>query len=203
MKTDQQSPIPAIPGNKPRILVIEARFYDHIADALLSGARSVLEVAGADVDVVTVPGALEIPAVVAMAQRAAVEVPGFVAYDGYVALGCVIRGETTHYDVVAGESNRALMTLAVRDGLALGNGILTVENDEQAMARAKASEQDKGGGAARACLAMIATQRRFGLKPVPDDPFSSFDDEEDLPQADVQSMLDDIIGKAGGKRSRR
>jgi 6,7-dimethyl-8-ribityllumazine synthase len=201
MKSDRNTSVPAIPGARPRVLIVEARFYDDIADQLLAGARAVLEVAGADIDVVTVPGALEIPAVVAMAQRAPAEVPDFVPYDGYVVLGCVIRGETTHYDVVAGESNRALMTLAVRDGLALGNGILTVETTEQALARAKPAEMDKGGGAARACLVMIATQRRFGLSPVPVDPFDMFDEYDDTP--DARSMLDDIIGKAGGKRSKR
>lgn len=201
MKSDRNTSVPAIPGARPRVLIVEARFYDDIADHLLAGARAVLEVAGADIDVVTVPGALEIPAVVAMAQRAPAEVPDFVAYDGYVVLGCVIRGETTHYEVVAGESNRALMTLAVRDGLALGNGILTVETTEQALARAKPAEMDKGGGAARACLAMIATQRRFGLSPVPVDPFDMFDEYDETP--DAKSMLDDIIGKAGGKRSKR
>jgi 6,7-dimethyl-8-ribityllumazine synthase len=193
MNSDRHSSVPVIPGARPRVLIIEARFYDDIADHLLAGARAVLEVAGAEVDIITVPGALEIPAAVSMAQRAPHEVAGFAAYDGYVALGCVIRGETSHYDIVAGESNRALMDLATRDGLALGNGILTVENLAQAMERAKPADMDKGGGAARACLVMIATQRRFGLPPVPADPFAAYDDEDDTP--DAKSMLDDILGK--------
>lgn len=194
MKSHHSTSVPTIPGSRPRVLIVEARFYDAIADELLRGARAVLEVANADVDVVTVPGALEIPGIVAMALRAAHEVEEFRPYDGYVVLGCVIRGETTHYDIVAGESNRALMDLVARDGIALGNGILTVETEAQALERAKASEMDKGGGAARACLAMIAAQRRFGLDPVPVNPFT-FDDatEADL----LQTFLEE------NKRSRR
>ncbi|MCW5695500.1 MAG: 6,7-dimethyl-8-ribityllumazine synthase [Bauldia sp.] len=138
-----------------RFLIIEARFYDDLADELLRGATAALDAAGARYDRVSVPGALEIPAAVAMA------IEGPTYYDGFVALGCVIRGETTHYDVVAGESARALMDLAVNERLALGNGILTVENDDQAWARARVSEEDKGGGAARAALAMVALRARI------------------------------------------
>lgn len=138
-----------------RFLIIEARFYDDLADALLRGATAAFDAAGARYDVVSVPGALEIPAALAMALE------GPTYYDGFVALGCVIRGETTHYDVVAGESARALMELAVSERLALGNGVLTVENDEQAWARASVGEQDKGGGAARAALAMVALRARL------------------------------------------
>lgn len=146
--------------SSPRILVVEARFYDHLADALLEGATAALEAAGASYDVVTVPGALEIPAAINFALDAADD--GGVDYDGFVALGCVIRGETYHFDVVANESNRALMDLAVEESLAIGNGILTVENEAQALARARRSEGDKGGFAARAALTMIGLRERLG-----------------------------------------
>lgn len=138
-----------------RVLVVEARFNGEIADALLAGARRVLEDAGVGVDVATVPGALEIPAAIAFALDSG------AAYDGFVALGCVIRGATTHYEIVSMESARALMDLSVARQIALGNGILTVENDEQAWERADAGRLDKGGGAAAACLAMIALKKRF------------------------------------------
>ena len=138
----------------PHLLIVEARFYDDIADELLGGAKAAL--APATFDVVTVPGALEIPAVIAMAIK------GATRYDGYVALGCVIRGETTHYHTVANESARGLMDLAVAFAAPIGNGIITVENDAQAWARARASEQDKGGAAARAALRMIALKSQLG-----------------------------------------
>ena len=144
----------------PRLLIIEARFYDDLSDALLDGAKAALDAAGALYDVVTVPGALEIPAVVSFALDAAEE--GGADYDGFVALGCVIRGETYHFDIVANESCRALMDLAVEESLAVGNGILTVENEAQAWARARRSEGDKGGFAARAALTMIALRARLG-----------------------------------------
>ncbi|MEO9337236.1 6,7-dimethyl-8-ribityllumazine synthase [Mesorhizobium sp. SB112] len=140
----------------PKLLIIEARFYDDLADALLDGAKAALDAAGATYDVITVPGALEIPAVISFALTGGEE------YDGFVALGCVIRGETYHFDIVANESCRALMDLAVQESLAIGNGILTVENDEQAWVRAKRSEGDKGGFAARAALTMINIQKSFG-----------------------------------------
>jgi 6,7-dimethyl-8-ribityllumazine synthase len=143
-----------------RILIVEARFYDHIADDLLAGAKAALKAAGAEADVVTVPGALEIPAAIAMAEEGGHR-PAGVRYDGYVALGCVIRGETYHFEIVAGESARAIMDLAIGRRLAIGNGILTVDTEAQALARAKASEQDKGGGAAKACLAVIAVRKRL------------------------------------------
>lgn len=150
-----------MPRPKPlKILIVEARFYDDLADALLDGAKAALNEAGASFDVVTVPGALEIPAVISFALDAAED--GGTAYDGYVALGCVIRGETHHFDIVANESARALMDLAVEESLAIGNGILTTENDEQAWTRAKRSEGDKGGFAARAALTMIAVRERLG-----------------------------------------
>jgi 6,7-dimethyl-8-ribityllumazine synthase len=144
----------------PHLLIVEARFYEDIADELLSGAVAVLEGAGATFDRVSVPGALEIPAAIAMALYAVED--GGTDYDGFIALGCVIRGETSHYDIVAGESARALMDLAIEECLALGNGVITCENGEQAWARARVSEKNKGGGAAQAALAMIAVRERLG-----------------------------------------
>jgi 6,7-dimethyl-8-ribityllumazine synthase len=143
-----------------RILIVEARFYDHIADELLAGAKAALKAAKAESDVVSVPGALEIPGAIAMAEEGGHR-PAGVRYDGYVALGCVIRGETYHFEIVAGESARGMMDLAIGRRLAIGNGILTVDTEAQALARAKASELDKGGGAAKACLAVIEVRRRL------------------------------------------
>jgi 6,7-dimethyl-8-ribityllumazine synthase len=140
----------------PKLLIVEARFYDDLADALLEGAKAALLRAGATFDVVTVPGALEIPAAIAMSLRAG------KPYDGYVALGCVIRGETRHFDIVATESARGIMDISVAYAVPVGNGILTVENEDQAWARARATEQDKGGGAAEAALRMIALKARLG-----------------------------------------
>ena len=146
---------------KLRILIIEARFYDHIADALLQGAKKALTLADAEFDVVTVAGALEIPAAIALAEEGGHR-PAGIRYDGYVALGCVIRGETYHFEVVSNESARGIMDLSVGKRLAIGNGILTVENEAQALARARSgAEGDKGGFAARACLDMIALKRRL------------------------------------------
>jgi len=132
-----------------KVLVIEARFYEPISDMLLDGALDALGAANADVFQVTVPGALEIPHVISFAEAAG------AGYDAYVALGCVIRGETTHYDYVCQESARAIMDLAVNQQLAIGNGIITVENEEQAIARADKSKKDKGGFAARAAMTMV------------------------------------------------
>lgn len=132
-----------------KILVIEARFYEKISDALLEGALTVLQQPGVEITKVTVPGALEIPHVISYAES------GKNKFDGYVALGCVIRGETTHYDYVCQESARAIMDLAVDKNLAIGNGIITVENEDQAWARAKKDKKDKGGFAANAVLKMI------------------------------------------------
>ena len=143
-----------------RILVIEARYYEDIADMLLRGAKRVLKDAGANFEVLTVPGALEIPATIIIAINAAhqnEEPP----YDGVVALGCVIRGETSHYDIVAGESARALMEMSSGIGLPVGNGILTVDTDAQARARARPGGDDKGGGAARAALTLIRIKRQL------------------------------------------
>lgn len=145
---------------KLKLLIVEARFYDDLADALLDGAKAALDAAGASYDVVTVPGALEIPAVISFALDAADDEG--TQYDGYVALGTVIRGETYHFDIVANESCRALMDLSVAESICIGNGILTVENDDQAWARARRTEGDKGGFAARAALTMIALREKLG-----------------------------------------
>ena len=147
-------------SSRPHLLIVEARFYDGLADALLAGAKSALDEAGASYDVVTVPGALEMPAVISFALDSAED--GGTEYDGFVALGCVIRGETYHFEIVANESSRALMDLAVEESLAIGNGILTVENEAQAWVRARRNEGDKGGFAARAALTMIAVRERLG-----------------------------------------
>jgi 6,7-dimethyl-8-ribityllumazine synthase len=136
------------------MLIVEARFYDNISDELLRGATRVLDNAGARYDRVTVPGTLEIPAAIAIAMDAARR--RRAPFDGVVALGCVIRGETHHFEIVANESARALMDLAVKERFPVGNGILTVENETQALARARVEEGDKGGVAARAALTMVA-----------------------------------------------
>lgn len=136
------------------ILIAEARFYDHLNDLLIAGARAAIEGAGHSAEVVTVPGALELPGAIALAAETG-------RYGAFVALGVVIRGETYHFEVVANESARALMALTL-DGLAIGNGVLTVENEAQALARARPDDLDKGGGAAKATLAMMALRERFG-----------------------------------------
>ena len=145
---------------KLRLLIVEARFYDHLADALLEGATKAITAAGAEYDVFTVMGALEIPAVISLAEEGGHR-PAGVRYDGYVALGCVIRGETYHFEVVANESARGIMDLAIARRLPIGNGILTVDTEAQALARARVGEDDKGGFAARACLGMIDIKRRL------------------------------------------
>ncbi|MCP4314652.1 MAG: 6,7-dimethyl-8-ribityllumazine synthase [Hyphomicrobiales bacterium] len=151
-------------SGKPHLLIVEARFYDDLADALLQGATDALKEAGASWDVVTVPGALEIPAVIAMALDAMDE--GGTGYEGFVALGTVIRGETYHFEIVANESSRALMDLTISESLAVGNGVLTVENSDQAWTRATrhdgSGEKDKGGFAARAALTMIDIKKKLG-----------------------------------------
>jgi 6,7-dimethyl-8-ribityllumazine synthase len=139
------------------VLVVEARFYQDLADELLRGATGALDEAGATYDRVVVPGALEIPAAIAMALD---HRPG--RYDAFVALGTVVRGETTHYEIVSGESARGIMDLSVMRGAAIGNGILTVENEAQAWARARVSEMNKGAGAAVAALAMALLKRDMG-----------------------------------------
>lgn len=147
---DEAAALPEIEGPAPRVAIIEARFYEAIADELARGAIAVLERAGCTVERIAVPGALEIPAAVAMAAD---------AFDGFVALGCVIRGETFHYEIVCNESARGLTELATARHLAIGNGILTVENEAQALARARVSEMNKGGGAAEAALAVLRHKR--------------------------------------------
>lgn len=140
-------------AKRPRVLIVEARYYAHISDALMKGAEAALDKAAALYDSVTVPGAFEIPAAIALAARTR-------RYDGFVALGCVIRGETTHYDLVCQECARGVQALTLA-GNAIGFGVLTVENVDQAFARARLDEKDKGGEAARACLAMIALRQKL------------------------------------------
>mgnify|MGYP002780175545 CR=1 FL=1 len=136
------------------LLIVEARFYDHLNDLLLDGTRAAIEAAGYSHETVTVPGALEVPAAIALAAESG-------RFDAFVGLGVVIRGETYHFEIVSNESARGLMALTL-DGLAIGNGILTVENEAQALARARRTEKDKGGEAAKAALAMLALREKFG-----------------------------------------
>lgn len=136
-----------------RFLIVEARFYDHLNDMLVDGARSALAAAGHDSEVLTVPGALEIPGAIAIVAESG-------QYDGFVAIGVVIRGETYHFEIVAGESARGIMALTM-DGIAIGNGIITVENEEQALARADKTRKDKGGEAAKAAIAMLELQQKY------------------------------------------
>ncbi len=143
-----------------RVLIVEARDYPDLADELLRGAQDALTAFGADHDVITVPSPFEVPAVVALAEEAGHRSMG-VAYDGYVALGTVIRGETYQFEIVANESARGLMDLAIGRRLAIGNGVLAVEDEEQAWARARVSEGDRGGAAARACLDVVTVKRRM------------------------------------------
>ena len=137
-----------------RFLIVEARFYAHLNDMLIAGARQALEAEGHEVEVLTVPGALEVPGAIALAAESG-------EFDGFVAIGVVIRGETYHFEIVAGESARAIMALTM-DGIAIGNGILTVENEDQAIVRADPAQKDKGGEAAKAALALLALGERFG-----------------------------------------
>jgi 6,7-dimethyl-8-ribityllumazine synthase len=136
-----------------RLLIVEARFYEHLNDLLLQGARAAIEAAGHQHETIAVPGALEVPGAIALAAETG-------RYDGFVAIGVVIRGETYHFEIVAGESARGIMALAL-DGIPVGNGILTVENEAQALARARPTEKDKGGEAAKAAIAMLALKERF------------------------------------------
>jgi 6,7-dimethyl-8-ribityllumazine synthase len=142
-----------------RILIVEARYYDEIADALLTGAKKAVAEAGAQFDVISVPGALEIPTAIAIAIDAAQRKRK--PYDGAVGLGCVIRGETIHFDIVSDLSAQGLMELSVERRLPIGNGIITVENEAQAYARARVEDQDKGGGAVRAALALIDIKQKL------------------------------------------
>ena len=134
-------------------LIIEARFYDHLNDMLIEGARAALKAAGHKVEVITVPGALEIPGAIALAEQSG-------QYEGFVAIGVVIRGETYHFEIVAGESARGIMALTM-DGFAIGNGILTVENEQQALVRADPKQKNKGGEAAQAAMALLALKEKF------------------------------------------
>ncbi|MXO64592.1 6,7-dimethyl-8-ribityllumazine synthase [Altericroceibacterium endophyticum] len=136
-----------------RFLIVEARFYDHLNDMLISGAKAALENAGHEVEILTVPGALEIPGAIAMAVEAG-------GYDGFVAIGVVIRGETYHFEIVAGESARGIMALTM-DGIAIGNGILTTENEAQAIVRADPEQSNKGAGAAEAAMALLKLQEKI------------------------------------------
>ncbi|HAU22335.1 MAG TPA: 6,7-dimethyl-8-ribityllumazine synthase [Erythrobacter sp.] len=138
-----------------RILIVEARFYSHLNDMLIAGAKAVIEGGGHECEVITVPGALEVPSAIALAVESG-------QYDGFVAIGVVIRGETYHFEIVAGESARAIMALTM-DGIAIGNGILTLENEEQAIVRADPAQSDKGGEAAKAALALLDLQTRFAV----------------------------------------
>lgn len=147
-----RAPLPSVEG--ARFLIVEARYYDEIGDMLLTGAVTTLKAADAQVDIVGVPGALEIPAAIRMLTRSG-------KYAGAVALGCVIRGETYHFEIVAGESARGIMALTM-DGIAIGNGILTVENEQQALVRADPAQKDKGGEAAKAAIALLALKGQFG-----------------------------------------
>ena len=137
----------------PHIMIVEARFYAHLNDLLIAGARSALEAAGHSVEVITVPGALEIPGAIALAAESG-------RYDGFVGIGVVIRGETYHFEIVAGESARGIMALTM-DGIAVGNGILTVENEAQAIVRADPEQLNKGAAAADAAMALLAVQEKF------------------------------------------
>jgi 6,7-dimethyl-8-ribityllumazine synthase len=163
MAGPRQAKREASEGEGARVLVVEARYYDDIADALLAGATKALEHAGAAFDCVSVPGALEIPTAIAIALDAAVRRRR--AYDGAVALGCVIRGDTIHFEIVSELSARGLMELSVARMVPIGNGIITVDTEAQAWARARVAEQDKGGDAARAALALIGLKRRLGKRP--------------------------------------
>ena len=137
-----------------RILIVEARFYAHLNDMLIAGAKSAIEAAGHEAEVLTVPGALEVPGAIALAAESG-------EYDGFVAIGVVIRGETYHFEIVAGESARAIMALTM-DGIPIGNGILTTENEEQALVRADPTQKNKGGEAAKAALVLLELAQKFG-----------------------------------------
>lgn len=152
-------------SNNLHLLIVEADFYRDISDALLEGAKEVLDAADASYEIVQVPGCLEIPAAIRFAIKSMEFMGGRRRFDAYVALGCVIRGETSHYDTVSEESARALMDISTEYCIALGNGIITCENDAQAWARARKSEKNKGGGAAEAALQMLKLKEKFGMFP--------------------------------------
>lgn len=149
--------------NPPRIMIVEARFYQDIADELARGVLTELDDVGATYDRYEVAGAFELPAAIRMAIEARANPGVGMKYDGYIALGCVIRGETTHYETICAESARGLMDLAIDHGIALANGILTVENRDQAWARASVQDKNKGRDFANACLGMITLRRQLGI----------------------------------------
>ncbi len=157
MAEPRRSSTPSYSAPGARFLIVEARFYDAIGDLLLAGAKRALDAAGAAYDVVSVPGALEIPAAVRILTRGG-------RYAGAVALGCVIRGETYHFEIVAGESSRALIDLTVAYEMPVGNGILTVEDEAQAIVRAAPDQGDKGGDAVRAALALYGLKQQYGTR---------------------------------------
>lgn len=157
MAEPRRAAVPVYSAPGARFLIAEARYYDSIGELLLAGARLALDAAGASYDVIQVPGALELPAALRIGTRDG-------RYAGAVALGCVIRGETWHFEIVAGESSRALMDLTVTYDLPVGNGILTVENEAQAIERADPAQGDKGGDAARAALALFALKQNYGVR---------------------------------------
>jgi len=152
-------------SDQPHVMIALSRYYEEVAEQLLAGALAVLEEAGASYELYEVPGAFEIPAAMATAMRSPEFSGGRRRFDGYIALGCVIRGETTHYDYVCGECARGLQDLAVRHCLALGFGVLTTENMDQAMARADVNRGNKGADAANACLRMVEFKRQFRMFP--------------------------------------
>lgn len=182
-------PLPTL-TEPARLLIVVAPYYRSIADQLIAGARATAARAGAHADLVEVPGALEIPTAIGMAGRLA-------DYDGYVALGCVIRGETTHYETVCNDSSRGLTLLGLQ-GLCIGNGILTVENIDQAIVRADPAGQDKGGGAAAAALHLIALQRRWSGRRGPVG-FGRGDDGRDVIR--LAGQLDGLPPSGSGERA--
>ena len=157
MAEPRRSHVPTYSAPGARFLIVEARYYDGIGEMLLAGAVRALEAAGAGHELISVPGALEIPAAIKLGLKAG-------SYAGAIALGCVIRGETYHFEIVAGESSRAIMDLTVTHDFAIGNGILTTEDEEQAIVRADPAQGDKGGDAARAALALHGLKQRFGSR---------------------------------------
>jgi 6,7-dimethyl-8-ribityllumazine synthase len=156
-KETEEAPLQSV-----RVLIVESGYYEDIAEMLLAGAKRALDAAGVGYDVVTVPGALEIPQAMVIVLNSAF---GAESFDGVVALGCVIRGETSHYETVCANANHWLMDIATRHAIPLGNAILTVENETQALARAEGGRRGKGADAVRACLALIGHARAFAAKP--------------------------------------
>jgi 6,7-dimethyl-8-ribityllumazine synthase len=157
MRTETKTARPRLEADGARILIVAARYYAAVVDELIAGATAEIVRCGGEVEVLDVPGAFEIPGAISMATTTE-------SFDGFIALGCVIRGETSHYDYVCGESARGLMDLSIHDLLPIGYGILTVETEDQARVRADRAQGDKGGEAAHACLSMLALSRRFAAQ---------------------------------------